>query len=105
MFQLLIMNQVNKSILEEMTNELSSLSKEYIFNLAQQDDVLSSTQMEFFDHLIDCFALYDNYVIVTGNLDNHPYNLSLNELVEFFDINLEYLIQIANTDIFNELNT
>lgn len=88
-----------------MTKELSPISKQYIVNIATQEELLTSEQLEFLDHLVDCFALYDNYVIVTGNTEKQPYNLSILDIVEFFEINLELLISVANTDIFSQLNT
>ncbi len=88
-----------------MTEELSPISKQYIVNIATQEELLTSEQLEFLDHLVDCFALYDNYVTVTGNTEKPPYNLSILDIVEFFEINLELLISVANTDIFSQLNT
>jgi len=99
------MNQINQSILADMTSELHPLSKQYIFDVCDTEDVLTSEQLEFLDYLTDCFALYDNYVIVTGNTEKQPYNLSILDIVEFFEINLELLISVANTDIFSQLNT
>ncbi|MCB1711125.1 MAG: hypothetical protein KDH96_01165 [Candidatus Riesia sp.] len=99
------MNEINQSIINDMTRELSTNAKQYIDNLVSREvEILSHEDMIFLDALVDCFVLYDNYEQVTGNKNFSPYNLPLNELLRFFEINMEILIAFANTELFSNIN-
>jgi len=99
------MNEINKSIIEDMTRELTEKSKQYIMGLVSNEaDVLSHDYLVFLDALVDCFALYDNYEQITGNINMSPHNLPLDELMYYFEINMEILIAFANTELFSDIN-
>ncbi len=90
-----------------MVGNLSINTKNYILANFNIEDTLSDEEIEFIDHLLDCFALYENFKNNNPTDDRFDiiYHLDLNNIVLFFSEIVEDLIYCANTDFFKQLNT